>query len=59
MLASVRINGKAEISKTWSFEEKLFAKYKNGAVELVKYKDFAKWVSLFPEKKNVIESTDF
>ena len=59
VLASIRINGKADFSKTWSFEGKLFAKHKNGKSEQVEYKHFAKWLSMWPKEDNVMDSTNF
>ena len=43
-------------------EGKLFAKYNNGTVEQIKYKDYSKWLSMWPATTtddNVMESTDF
>ena len=52
VLASLRIKGKDKIDKCWSFEGKIYAKYKNDVTKQIKYKDYAAWLALLRPENN-------
>ena len=46
VLASLRLKAKDRVAKCWSFEGKIYVKYKNDVTEQVKYKNYATWLAL-------------
>ena len=52
VLSSMRLKDKANVTKTWSYDGKLFMKDKNDQTSQVKYPDYAKWLEMkWPNEK--------
>ena len=52
VLSSMRLKDKANVTKTWSYDGKLFMKDKNDQTSQVKYPDYSKWLEMkWPEEK--------